>query len=516
MWEWESLRTAAVEVGCPDLIVSAQQLEEALLRQEKLKIVVTGIRGSGKTTLINRMVGVDVWPAGNMDDQEQPLRVAFEPMAEEEGYNCLMAVNREWNGRDAVLYELREEDILDNGQMTARMEDKDMVLFLVSALAPFSRTESDLLKALAPLHRQVVLTNLPMVREGEREKVREYAVKINDSLGLPPLVVLEEQDIGREIRGLLPGLEELTVLRKAHVELLRQHTVKQLAKRVESAIRENQEQMKAQADQREEDLRLKRQAQSNWRTLKDDLQNRALKAKQEVLSDTVLEARHMSASIIGRGQAAGFDAAWEKQLGHEFQMELNRVLENEARSLVQQALQAIRKTAENAAFLRLSNFREDDFRELEQETAAPLADLKKNADYVWPEAANSSKPKGSEGLLLGTAVALGGISIAPIPRPLRAVGGLSVLGVAGVCWNTQSKKRKEDFSQLIQKGSREALVYAKSELQQVAEEIYRPAITYLEKKCAVDIPSPADTAPFQEREQTLRGLLATCQGLISE
>ena len=221
MEEMQSFYEAAEKIKQTALAEKTISLVQFIRTREFTNVAVTGARNSGKTTFINEIVGSQVWEPGALDETEKPLRISFEPVQEDERYNCIMAANLPWHDLKAIIYELREEQLFDGDTLAEDMFPLDMVFYITSASSPLGKEEVDALKALAPFKRQVVVNGMHLVDEVNRERVLNYIANINASLGLPPVIVFESgKNFGKLIRNLVPSFSELQTLRDRKCKFL--------------------------------------------------------------------------------------------------------------------------------------------------------------------------------------------------------------------------------------------------------------------------------------------------------
>ena len=237
MGEIKSLREAAAVVKQEALVDKTATLVELIRQQEFTQIAVTGARNSGKTTFINESIGREVWEPGTFDEDEKTLRISFEPLPEDENFNCLFVSDPSWRAYKSVLYEMRGNILFNDNALADDMYKLDMVFFIISATSPFGKDDVDALKALAPLKRQVVVNGMHHVKDADRDKVLNYISKVNASLELPPVIILESgKNFGQAVRNLLPAYVELKEWREEKCRWLVQKMFDTLEQTVRNEI----------------------------------------------------------------------------------------------------------------------------------------------------------------------------------------------------------------------------------------------------------------------------------------
>ncbi len=517
MDQWKELASIASRAGCLTTVQKAEGQVNKLLAQEKVKIVVTGMRGSGKTTLVNDMVGIQVLEPGNMDDEEMPLRVSFEPLPEDGRYRCIVAANHNWNEKEAILYELREEDILCDGELTDEMADKDVVLFLISATAPFNVSQVNLLKAMAPLYRLAVITDIEAIRESEREKVIQYIGKFTDSLSMPPAIIWDgKQDIGRVIRNAVPAYLEMEKLREVHCNAIFKNTAKKAKADIEAAIEANKQQMAQAGPGQEAEWEAKKE-KSDWFSLRTDLQEKKNKAVKEATRRLKEEDLAISKRLMKEGEKQGFNDEWAKSIQQEAAAEFQKVVQARGDKLVNAFVKDIRKISGDAAFLKLAGYDAEAFKQLETDTIAEFAFGGKDGMYGSAVQVNvQADNSGSIKILLGTGAALGGCIIAPLPSVVCWISGAAVLGI-GV--SSYLKQRHMETASAIENSIRDNIRGALEQVEQyfldAADSIYGKAESYLESCEKGVAAAKADMTPYQDKEQLLEQLLCELRKLTA-
>jgi len=428
MEQFQNLYPVAELLDCMPYVEQMEKTASAIESQRKTVVVVTGMRSSGKTTAVNRMVGSEVREPGNMDDEEKPLRVSFEPMGDDERYQCVLMANREWNSRDALIFEFREENICQESQLTEEIMAADKVFFLISATAPFNRSEVSLLKKMKTLDCQVIVNGIDNVKESDRQQVMDYIAKINDSLDLPSALYMEESDadFGRKIRNALPGYEEQEEKRRKRIDSIVQSTVL----RLNEILKKQTAELEKKKDREADDFRIKK-VKADCYTIRMDIEDCKGKAIRKV-ADSLDGAVSAMVAAIARKYA---DEPMEKiQKAAEKEYENKAV---SAISVLQECCEKdLQKVKANAALLGIPNL---DITECDLRKHL-MADPKKRMEKVKDASAQSQN---STKILIGTAVIAGGFLLAPIPTIANIAGAAVSAGVGGNMYIKEKKEEKE-------------------------------------------------------------------------
>lgn len=460
MEEFNELLSWAQNAGCSDVVGKMSAAASELKEQKFTKIAVTGMRNSGKTTLINEIVGSEIREPGNMEDDEPALRVCFEQVADEEGIECVMAANHEWHDLSALIYEFRQEDMISDGHLADKMYSIDMVCFLISATAPFNIDEVNYLKAMAPLHRQVIVTGIENVRENERQKVIDYIVKINDSLGLDPVIILDNaQDYGRIIRDAVPGYMELKENRISKVRNIYLQTVDRLKEAIEQKINDYEKKAREAAEKRfalsTEEKRIKADAY----TIRMDIESYKRKSVERIGKDMYSQLDGIvSDAIRDIGRTDDVDKI-QKNADQRY----HNVAKLAMKKLNDAYMADLKKVDSAVKLVAIPGWSDEVVKDLKR--YAPrhdVQDLYNNnfppgcQDPILPNPVVRSVVVHSEStkILLGTGLAIGGFVLAPLPTAVSWAGGIAAAGIGGTSY---VKKRQEENTSALAKGLKDAL-----------------------------------------------------------
>ena len=517
MKNFGELRSIAEVVGCGEKVRIAESAAAALQEQKRVKVVVTGMRGSGKTTLINRMVGSEIREPGNMDDNEKALRVSFERMEDDDRYDCKLVVNHEWNSRETILYELRDHEVFDGKALTQEMDDKDVVLFLISATAPFNINEVNILKALSHLQRQVILTGLDVVKEGEREKVKEYVEKLNASLSLPPIYVLDEaSDVGRDLRNLLPVWGDLPALREKHADAIFDKALNEVQSVAKQTLDTTEQQLAASSSNTEAEEACKK-AKANWYTLRTELLERQNKVSVELTDGLKTAGDAAVERLLKSGREAKFSEEWQKSSSREANDAYQKIFVARLDALRDEFVKDVRKASADANFLKLMGYSQSDFATLEKYAPQAISKASETDGGKFNAPAVSRMPSMSDDsfkIMVGTAVVAGGFVFMPLPTAARFVGVAASAGVGGVmAANKRSQEIESEFENAYRAAFKKNMTSMEGNLLEAASNCYGKAIQFMHGKEDSLQAAKADLTPLLEQKQKLEDCLKVCESL---
>lgn len=442
MEEFQKFYEIANMVNLTEFVKRIENLISTIRTQNFTKIAVTGVRNVGKTTFINKIVGTEVWEAGNMDEDEKPLRISFEPLNDDENFNCILKVEQNWHDLKAIIYELREQNLIKENSLSEEMYPLDVVFFIISATAPFTKSEIDFLKALSLLQRQVIVNGMFYVKESDREKVKNYISKINNSLNLPPVIFIEDdekQNLGKIIRNILPSYIELNELRENKCKSVMEHTLNVLEQAVRKAIQDTENESSESARSfaiKTDGLR------SNCYTLRMDVEDYKKNAVGRIVKDLSDDREKLFEELV---EAANKNRNADKiQEGFEKKYKLLSI--SAVETLQRIFMEDLRKIDSSAGLIGVPNWCEDTAKQLEKFSPENIL---KNLEPKKLNATSSNSKDINKTALIGTGILAGGMLLAPLPAAI-SIGGAVIAAAYGAFSYMKDKKRgnREDFNVL--------------------------------------------------------------------
>ena len=445
MGENKSLRDVAAIVNQEALVDKTMAIVQLIQQQELAHIVVTGARNSGKTTFINESIGREVWEPSTFNEDEKPLRISFETLPEDENFNCLFVSNPSWRPLKSILYEMRLNLLFNDATLSDEMYKFDMVFFIISATSPFGKDDVDAIKALAPLKRQVVVNGMHHVKDDDRDKILNYIDKINSSLELPPVIILESGKIfGQTVRNLIPAYDELQNLREKKCLGLFRKMFDILEQTVRNEI-ETKTEMKQQSLK---DISIQNdELRSSCYTLRTDVgyyKNVAI----ETVTGKLSSRRENLINEI-------FTAAKQMKDSNKIQSAAEEKYKALSIATVEALeklfIEDLRKIDSSARLLGVPQWTDDTFNQLQNFSPQNIL----NQIELEKLTVRSSSTGSDAPLLIGSGIVAGGLTLAPIlvPHlapfpPVIGVGGaVAALGYAIVShMNNKKKKTREELN----------------------------------------------------------------------
>ena len=515
---FQKLKEIAQEAGCEATVQGYMEKANALINQERLKLVITGMRNSGKSTLINRMLENTVAEESMLSDEaELPLRVGFERIADDPNYRCVTIVNPRWYEQSVILYELHVQDVFQNGTLTAEMDDKDVVLFLISAAAPFNSDEIAILKALAPLSRQVILGGIDYITGDSLEKILAYVNKINDSLGLPPVLIFENQnsqDIGHIVRNILPADDELQKMRRLHCGTLFAQAVADTQQAIEMTKQKTAAEMEELVESGRKLSGEAKRMQAAWETLLTNSRQRQARTVEEVTSELATEGQQIVQRIVESGQKAMFSEAWLLGMGKEVERSAVENFGHRIGVLKKLYLGDLQKISADADFLKLDGYVESDFKALEK-NAPDHAAFSPRTFAIRPEDTDGAKKNAGElRILLGTGMAVGVVALSPLPLLVKVLGGVTLAAGASELTRRQVMNEREAAVKMALGSWFQTYTTAMEKSLHEATQLCYNGLLELLQSCRDNVNmETVDLTPLKKREAQLISLIDACEQL---
>lgn len=332
MDEFVQLKQLAVQVGAADAVAEYESRCASISSREHTGVVIAGGSNCGKTTVLNGITGIPLRETSNIPGDEPPLRVTFEKMADLEGFDCRTVLNKHWNAENAILYEMKQSDLIDDtGRPKQLLDLADVVFYVISALTPFTREDMEIIKSLSPVRVKVVLNKLSLVRDADQSKVEAYVAGICAKLGVDTPLVIQGDDwdrIAKGFRDALPISSELTLYRRNHIDAIYQDAVKMVIEQAQQRMNAVQISVDdAYSKQAENELEFQRK-RAEWNLLKAEMLEKGAAhcaARREVI---MARKAAVAEKLLAAGKASGFSEAWfENELSKQMRHEMEAIVE---------------------------------------------------------------------------------------------------------------------------------------------------------------------------------------------
>lgn len=500
------LAEIAKEARCEKYVEEEREKAGKVYGSEILRIIVTGGPNAGKSALINRMTDSEIAEESMIADMDSlPLRVCFERTPDDEKYICANLISGAWNDIGAEIYELHFRDIKD----PAMLDDKDFVLFVISASTPFSNTDINALKALSDFPRQIVLAGMNYVQPKERENVIGYVNKINASLGLPPVVVFEdsrEQGIGRVIRGLLPAPNTLAKLKEDHARAIFTRAISAVCSALEQAIKDselNDEKAAAAAKEHAAILR------TGWENLYTSAMNMQLKASDAITRNITQEIRKIMHKLMDDGKSENYSSSWISSLKDEVPKRVAKLINQRQDYLEEIYAKDLRKVTSDASFMKLDNFRFDD----------PLRSMSGEKSVRFDASVNLRGRNYTSLIEAGIAVALvtGACLFTHIPTTAKILGSAAAL--AGGTFFAEKRQTRGRAAKVEQKFNSQIAIMATdvdAELRKASLKRYELLISYIRQEYEKASSVGEVLSTSSQHREYLEGLILECNQMKGE
>lgn len=332
MDKFVQLKQLAVQIGADDAVAEYESRCASISSRELTGVVITGGSNCGKTTILNGITGIPLRETSNIPGNEPPLRVTFEKMEDWEEFDCKTVLNKYWNAESAILYEMKQSDLIDDiGRSKQLLDLADVVFYVISALTPFTREDLETIKSLSPVRVKVVLNKLSLVRDADQSKVEAYVEGICAKLGVDAPLVIRGDDwdrIAKGFRDALPISSELALSRRKHMDAIYQDAVKMVMEQAQQRMNAVQTSVDdAYSKQAEKELEIQRK-QAEWKLLKAEMLEKGAAhcaARREAI---MARKAAVAEKLLASGKASGFSEAWfENKLSKQMRHEMEAIVE---------------------------------------------------------------------------------------------------------------------------------------------------------------------------------------------
>lgn len=232
MNNYYELMEIAEKVECIDELEKVKEIIKNISERSETGVFITGDCNSGKTTILNRIVGKKIKDPSVLWEKSKPLRVAFRISEEDVRFECHTIMNKVWNTEDVFLYEVSIEEALQF------MNLADVIYYVVSAIIPFTKEDVAALKSLSCLKVKVVLNKTDLLDEDSKEKVIEYANRFSENLGFGSVLVVDDdwESVEKAFRYALPTFFERQMIRECYSKYVHSQLLKSFQKKAESML----------------------------------------------------------------------------------------------------------------------------------------------------------------------------------------------------------------------------------------------------------------------------------------
>ena len=499
MKEFQNLCELASIVDCTDFAKKMTSIVKILKSDEFTRIGIFGLNPHGRRNFINRIVEREIWTEDSFYDTATPLRLSFEPVPPEENFNCVMAANQAWHDLTALIYELSDENFRADDKLN--MYKFDMLFVIVSATAPFNENEVSLLRAAASLNRQVAVEDMSYVKESDREKVKTYIAKINDSLNLPPAIIIGDvENCAKIVRGLIPAYVEQQQLREkkcTEIYNLTADTFEQAARAAISA----------------EETNSRRAAQSL------SSQNAGFMSKCYTLRMDIEDYKKAAVECAVGKLSSRRDSIVNEILSEAKKIndrdKIQAVVETKYRALAKVAIETLDKTFledldkvnSSAQLLGVPQWSSDTVAALKKFSPQNiLNNTGMKSLRVKTDSADSNDP-----MVLGSGLVAGGMILAPLPPLVSGVGAAMAVGYGLF----SHFKRKEKSNQQIVNALHETIRQAIANIKDLAREIATTSYDKIIAQILQGEQSLKTVAPQKNESKLaqLNDIIRTCEQL---
>lgn len=312
----EKIMKIADSVGLNEAASAASSAIDKVNSRSKLHVALVGGQNSGKTTIINAIAGKEVREASNISlDDEFPLRITFERTDEDFRFECVDVYDKVWNEENAIIFEFKVTDLVENGKRTEFADDVDVVFYLISAMNAFTSEDVSALKALASHNVKLILTKLDAIDEEDRDGVIKYVSDMCAKLGFTEPLVIDRsnlKDAGKLIRNALPLYTEQKEQREKYCDMLLGELTAAVKEKIGAKLSELDERLPA-----TDDFDSRRETNSKALEAKNNLMELGIARSKKFEDDNNKLANTLAKKILESGKSHSFSDAWKMSIQQE-------------------------------------------------------------------------------------------------------------------------------------------------------------------------------------------------------
>lgn len=243
MRSWGKIKEWADAAGCGDELAAIEDVIEELKTSKTTNVAVLGEANCGKTSLINKLAGMEARKPTQISMDERPLMVTFGSGETKQEYEAVDVKNSMWEENKVVFYEIPIDMALDEdtGNLKPIAEKMDAAIYILSAITPLTASDAANIGAIADQYPVILyLSRAEKLEDKEYHSVVSYAereltarfgsidTRITDSLqpGIADVI--------------LKRLQEYSVdeLRELHIMNMEQKAVNTIAGRLNRQLKQ--------------------------------------------------------------------------------------------------------------------------------------------------------------------------------------------------------------------------------------------------------------------------------------
>lgn len=334
----ETLKAAAKAAGTENEVTGVEEVIVNLQEGKTKNIAILGEANCGKTSLINRLAGMEVRKPTKISMDEAPLMVTFHSGEEKEGYEIMDVSAPKCEEAEASLYEIPVHMAVDDetGQAALMLEEMDAVIYITSAVTPFSASDAANIEAVVNRFPMILYVSKMDLLENDEERTQameyikeEFSRKFEGT----DCEILDSLQADAA-DAILEGIKELALeeLREFHIMRLEQQARDIVAQGLRRQLVRLEEKRKEREASEAATNDAYRQQLLEW----DELRLRMLEKKQDA-ADIVDKEITRSKLAVKKDLTAQLGKADDKKkwMNHRLGKELQTELESVSRSVME-------------------------------------------------------------------------------------------------------------------------------------------------------------------------------------
>lgn len=295
----KEIRELAQKEGVEAEVMAVEDMMEKLSEGGNKNIAILGEMNCGKTSLINRLVGTEVRRPTKFASDALPLMVTFGSGEKKAGYEVIVADFTQCEEREVNLFEIPLNMAVDpdTGNASAMLEEMDAIIYITSALMPFTASDAAYLEVIIDLFPMILYVSRADIIDNDKDYEatleyirREAAARFQGA----ELEILDSRcpDV---IDVIWKGIRELPLeeMRQFHLARLEQRAREVIVERLRLHLKQmDKEEQEREKDRAAQDA-ARRELQLEWEELRLGMGERK-QSLLDVICQRMGEARELA------------------------------------------------------------------------------------------------------------------------------------------------------------------------------------------------------------------------------
>lgn len=340
----EKIRELAKTAGAEEEVMAVEDMMEKLSGGGNKNVAVLGEMNCGKTSLINRLAGTEVRKPTRFASDARPLMVTFDSGPGKPGYEVIEAASPKCKEMKVNFFEIPLNMAVDpdTGKASAMLEEMDAVIYITSAIMPFTASDAANLDVIMDLFPMILYVSRADVIDNDEdykaamEYIREEAAARFQGEELE--ILDSRRPDAADI--ILKGIQELPLeeMREFHLARLEQRAREAIAEKLRCRLRQMDEEEREREKEKAAGDAARRERQLEWEELRLGMLERK-QASLDLINQRMEPAKELAKKKLEKQLAeTSHKKEWVEQ-------ELENALRAELESSVQAIIEELKERA---------------------------------------------------------------------------------------------------------------------------------------------------------------------------